>query len=202
MISNLYLASGNLNKIAEIQEMAALSGLDIQVLSPGDVGGMPDVTEDAGTFVGNARKKALALKALLPDDAWVLSDDSGICVDALGGDPGVESAYYAGPTATGGENLNKLIRELADVPDDRRGARYSAVFYLAGPSGESHVFEGRCHGRLLRVPRGSYGFAYDPIFVPDGHEFTFAEISREAKSILSHRGAAWKEFVNWVRSPK
>ena len=97
----LYLASGNAHKAAELQGLATAGGLNMEIVSARAVGGMPEVVEDTGTFVGNARKKALALRAKLPADAWALADDSGLCVDTLGGGPGVESAYFAGPQGDG-----------------------------------------------------------------------------------------------------
>ncbi|MEO7800017.1 MAG: non-canonical purine NTP pyrophosphatase, partial [Opitutaceae bacterium] len=113
----LFLASGNAHKVAEFQALAAATGLPVEIRSARSVGGMPPVDEDTGTFVGNARKKAQALRALLPPDAWVLADDSGVCVDALKGDPGVESAYYAGPQGDPAANLAKLVETMRDVPD-------------------------------------------------------------------------------------
>ena len=119
---------------------------------------MPHVVEDTGTFAGNARKKARALRERLPAGAWALADDSGLCVDALGGAPGVESAYYAGPQASGAENLAKLVAVMRDVPDVRRAAHFMCVLVLIGPGGEEHVFEGRCDGRLRREPLGGGRF--------------------------------------------
>jgi XTP/dITP diphosphohydrolase len=119
---NLYLASGNAHKAAEMNALALASGLPVTIISAKAVGGMPPVVEDAGTFVGNARKKARALQACVPAGAWVLADDSGLCVDALGGAPGVESAYYAGPEGDAAANLRKLVAVLASVPPAQRGA--------------------------------------------------------------------------------
>src|SRR5947209_1281025 len=120
----LYLASGNAHKAGELQTLADASGLAIEIISARAVGGMPPVAEDTGTFVGNARKKAQALRARLPPDAWALADDSGLKVDALGGAPGVESAYYAGPQGDGAANLAKLITALLEVPDELRQAHF------------------------------------------------------------------------------
>ena len=128
----LYLASGNAHKVQELQALADASGLALEILSAKSVGGMPEVIEDTGTFVGNARKKALALKAKLPADAWVLSDDSGICVEALGGGPGVESAYYAGAQGDSAANLWKLVEVMKPVPEGKRGAYFICVLVLVG----------------------------------------------------------------------
>src|SRR3954470_24532873 len=111
-----YLASGNAHKVAELQSLADASKMPIEIVSARAVGGMPAVVEDTGTFVGNARKKAEALRSKLPAGSWALADDSGVCVDALGGAPGVESAYYAGPQGDSAANLAKLVRVMRDVP--------------------------------------------------------------------------------------
>ena len=118
----LFLASSNAHKAAELQALADAGALAIEIGSARAVGGMPAVAEDTGTFVGNARKKAHALRAMLPADAWVLADDSGLCVAELGGGPGVESAYYAGPQGDAAANLAKLVATMGGVPDERRGA--------------------------------------------------------------------------------
>lgn len=196
---NITLASGNAHKVAEFQLLVQAAGLPIAITSAKSVGGMPAVVEDAGTFAGNARKKALALAARLPAGAWVLADDSGLCVDFLGGAPGVEAAYYAGPQGDGAANLAKLVSALQGVADDRSGAHFVCVLFLAGPDGQEHVFEGRCDGRLLRAPRGGAGFGYDPLFVPDGHTGSFAELGETVKNGLSHRARAWARLADWLR---
>ena len=193
------LASGNPHKAQELQALAAAAALDVTIVAAAAAGGMPRVHEDAGTFVGNARKKAAALRARLGPDAWVLADDSGLCVEALGGAPGVESAYFAGPAGDDAANLAKLRAVLRDVPDGRRGAYYVCVLLALGPGGAEQVFEGVCHGRLLREPRGAAGFGYDPLFVPVGRAETFAEMSEPEKNRLSHRGHAWTRFAEWLR---
>ena len=158
---------------------------------------MPAVVEDTGTFAGNARKKAAALRAVLPADTWVLADDSGLCVDALGGAPGVESAYYAGLQGNSAANLAKLVQTLRDVPEDRRGAHFNCVLVLIDGAGREQIFEGRCDGHLLYEPRGGAGFGYDPLFVPAGHEKSLAEIDEASKNQLSHRGRAWAGLCKW-----
>ena len=160
---------------------------------------MPAVVEDAGTFEGNARKKALALKPRVPADAWVLADDSGLCVDILDGAPGVESAYYAGSQGDGAANLSKLIATLRDVPDAQRDAHFRCVLLAIAPGGEEKSFEGRCAGRLLHVPRGGAGFGYDPLFVPDGYHESFSELGDAVKNVISHRARAWARLAEWVR---
>jgi len=170
----------------------------VEVVSAASVGGMPAVEEDAGTFLGNARKKAAALHGLLPADAWALADDSGLCVDALGGAPGVESAYYAGPQGDSAANLAKLVTAMRGVPDGRRGAEFVCVLVLLGPGGLEKSFEGHCLGRLIAEPRGRGGFGYDPLFVPEGGAGTLAEVPPEVKNRISHRGRAWAQCVGWL----
>jgi XTP/dITP diphosphohydrolase len=195
----LYLASGNAHKAAELQTLATAGGLNVEIVSARAVGGMPEVVEDTGTFVGNARKKALALRKKLSADAWAMADDSGLCVDALGGGPGVESAYYAGPQGDGAANLAKLVTVMRDVPEAARGAHFVCVLLLRGPGDAELVFEGKCAGQLQREPRGGAGFGYDPLFVPDGHTLSFAELGDAVKNGISHRARAWARLAEWLR---
>lgn len=198
-VFTFYLASGNAHKVAELQALAERDALPIRILSAREAGGMPAVEEDTGTFVGNARKKAQALRPQLPSDAWALADDSGLCVDALQGAPGVESAYYAGPQGDGAANLRKLVAVMRDVPEPQRRARFQCVLVALGPAGEERVFAGACEGSLLREPRGGAGFGYDPLFVPDGYEQSFAELGDQLKNTLSHRARAWAQLARWAR---
>lgn len=194
-----YLASGNAHKVGELQALATASGLPVKILSAREVGGMPPVEEDTGTFVGNARKKARALREKIPTEAWALADDSGVCVDELGGAPGVESAYYAGPQGDAAANLRKLVEVMQDVPEARRRARFYCVLVALGPGGEEKVFEGACEGRLLREPRGGAGFGYDPLFVPDGFEQSYAQLGEAVKNEISHRARAFGALARWAR---
>jgi XTP/dITP diphosphohydrolase len=194
----LHLASGNAHKVAEFQALARASGLDVTIVSAREAGGMPEVVEDSGTFSGNAAKKARALKSILPGETWVLADDSGLCVDALGGAPGVESAYYAGPSGDSAANLRKLVEVMRAVPQEKRGAYFTCVLVLMGPGGIEEVFEGKTPGSLLFSPRGGQGFGYDPLFVPTGSTLTFAEMSEPSKNAISHRGRAWRPLAEFL----
>ncbi len=196
----LHLASGNAHKAGEFAALAAASGLPVEIVAGGADGGMPPVVEDAGTFASNARKKARALRAVLPAGSWVLADDSGLCVAALDGHPGVESAYYAGPAADSAANLGKLVAAMRGVPADRRQAYFACVLVVIDPPGSEHAFEGRCEGTLRDTPSGRPGFGYDPLFVPAGHALTFAELPEQEKNVLSHRGRAWAQLAAWLRS--
>jgi XTP/dITP diphosphohydrolase len=170
----------------------------MKIVSAAEYGGMPEVEEDAGSFAGNAWKKASALRKRLPPAAWVLADDSGLCVDALAGAPGVDSAVYAGPQADDAANLAKLVAAMRGVPAERRSAHFLCILALLGPGGVFATFTGRCEGRLLAEPRGSGGFGYDPLFVPDGSDASFAELGDEVKNELSHRASAWDQFAAWL----
>ena len=197
---NLYLASGNAHKASEMNALALASGLALTIVSAKAVGGMPPVVEDTGTLTGNARKKALALKAILPANAWVLADDSGLCVEALGGAPGVESAYYAGPESDAAANLRKLVTVMASVPPAQRGAHFVCVLLVAGPDGKEAMFEGRCEGVLGVAPQGGTGFGYDPLFLPTGYTESFAQLGDAVKNELSHRGRAWTQLAAWLNT--
>lgn len=191
----IYLATGNAHKVAEFQRLADASGVAVELRRPAV---MPAVDEDTGTFLGNARKKGQALQALLPPGAWVLADDSGVCVDALDGAPGVESAYFAGPQGDAAANLRKLAEVMRGIPEGNRGAHFLCLLLLLGPRGEERVFEGRCEGTLRREPAGGNGFGYDPLFQPAGHDCTYAELDDAAKNKISHRGRAWLMLVKWL----
>jgi len=195
----LHLASGNAHKAAEFAALAAGAGLAVEIVPATAVGGMPAVVEDAATFCGNARKKARALRAALPAGAWVLADDSGLCVAELGGAPGVASAYYAGPQGNSTENLRKLIETMRGVPSERRQAYFACVLVVIDPEGREHEFEGRCEGALLDLPAGGAGFGYDPLFVPTGQSHSFAQLPAEVKNSLSHRGRAWQRLSAWLQ---
>ncbi len=192
----LLLASGNRNKLIELQ--ALLEPLGVRVLEPSEVGGLDEVEEDQPTFAGNAAKKAVA--AARASGKWSLADDSGLAVDHLGGAPGVHSARYAGGHGDATANNAKLLEALSGVPDEGRGARFVCVLALANPEGEIVAeIEGSCRGRILHAERGQGGFGYDPLFLftEPGSEVTgsaFAEIPLAEKSAVSHRGRALREL--------
>lgn len=198
--TRLHLASGNTHKVAELAAFAERDGLALEIVSAKALGGMPPVAEDTGTFLGNARKKARALHALAPAGGLVLADDSGVCVDHLGGGPGVESAYFAGPQGDSAANLRKLTEVMRGVPAERRGAKFYCLLFLIDEAGGEHVFEGECAGTLLDEPRGGAGFGYDPLFVPTGFSQSYAELGDEVKSRLSHRARAWAALADWWRA--
>lgn len=196
----LYLATSNLHKIDELKKMLSEAGLDLEVHTPEAVGGMPDVIEDQETFSGNALKKARALAALLPSDSVALADDSGICIDAFDGAPGVRSARYAGESASDEANLDKLIREMESIPDGERGGAFVCHLAAVLPGGGEIVFEGEIRGSILRDRKGANGFGYDPVFLPTGRKRTTAEMSQDEKAAISHRGIATRKFIAWLKA--
>jgi XTP/dITP diphosphohydrolase len=191
----LFLATGNAHKQAELRALLASARQAWTVAGAAALGGMPPVEENADTFAGNALRKARALRALAPADAWVLADDSGLEVEALDGAPGVRSARYAGPGADDAANNAKLLHELAAVPESRRGARFVCVLALLAPDGSERLFEGACAGRIGAAPAGAGGFGYDPLFIPEGYAQTFAELGAEVKNRLSHRARAREQLL-------
>jgi XTP/dITP diphosphohydrolase len=183
----LVLASANPDKAAEIQ---AILGTHVELRPrPSDV---PDVVEDGDTLLDNARLKARALAASTGEPA--VADDTGLEVDALGGDPGVRSARYAGEHASYADNVAKLLDALAGRGDRR--ARFRTVALVAFPDGREVVADGVVEGRIAGAPRGDGGFGYDPVFVPDdGDGRTFAEMDAAEKHALSHRGRAFRALA-------
>lgn len=177
-------ATGNAHKVREMGPILAPAG--VRLLGAQDVGGIPEVVEDGKTFRDNAVKKACEVAAAT--GRTVVADDSGLEVMALGGEPGVYSARYAGEGGNDGRNLRKLLAKLEGVTDRR--ARFVCAIAVATPAGLVGTAEGTVAGQIIHGPRGSGGFGYDPVFVPEGHTETFAELPAEAKNGMSHRGRA------------
>ncbi len=182
----LILATRNVHKIEELSAM--LSDLNVEILSFRDFPDLPEVVEDGETLEDNAVKKAMEVSQATGLPA--LADDTGLEVAALGGAPGVISARYAGEACSYDDNNRKLMSELESVPDEERKAAFRCVVALAVPSGEVATVEGRTDGVILREPRGDMGFGYDPIFLPNGHTLSYAEMSQDEKNTVSHRGRA------------
>ena len=194
----IVLATRNKKKIEEIKRITF--DLPITILSIDDYPNCPEVIEDKDTFEGNAVKKAVEVCSCTGKIA--LADDSGLEVDALGGAPGVFSARYAGGLAGGNDikNYEKLLRELANVPVEKRGAQFVCCMALAFPDGTVKTFFGYAKGRIGREPRGNIGFGYDPVFIPRDHKRTFAEMSGQEKDSLSHRGKALEKLAEFLHS--
>jgi XTP/dITP diphosphohydrolase len=202
--ARLVLATHNQGKLPELTRILSAARVPVELTGLRDFPGAPDVRETGATFAENALLKARAIAEFTGLPA--VSDDSGLCVDALNGMPGVLSARWSGGHGDDAGNLRLVLDQLADVPDDRRGAHFACSAALALPSGREHVSEGAVHGRLIREPRGANGFGYDPIFVPDLAELaeagldggpgsalgglTTGELEPGIKDRISHRGKA------------
>jgi XTP/dITP diphosphohydrolase len=184
----LVLATRNRGKLAELDRILAAGRVNVALVGLAEFPDAPDVRETGATFTENALLKARAMAAFtgLP----TVAEDSGLCVDALNGMPGVLSARWSGKHGDEAANNELVLAQLTDVPDNRRGAHFACAAALVLPGGREHVSEGTVYGRLIRAERGSNGFGYDPIFVPDSAELTTAELSPEAKDKISHRGRA------------
>ena len=184
--SKLLIATHNSGKLRELAEI--LGGAPFQLVSLSDVGIVTDVEETGLTFEENATLKAETYRDLsgLP----TLADDSGLEVDALGGDPGVRSARYAGENATDDDRIALLLRNLADTPADERTARFRCVIAIAVPGKRTRLFDGAIEGLIVDEPRGDNGFGYDPVFLVAREGLTMAELSSEKKNALSHRAIA------------
>jgi XTP/dITP diphosphohydrolase len=194
--ARLVLATFNPHKLAELSRIldgAGGPGAGVSLTSLAEFPGAPDVAETGATFEENALLKARAIAAFTGLPA--VADDSGICADALNGMPGVLSARWSGRHGDDQANLDLLLAQLADVPDERRGAEFRCAAALVQPGGAESVAEGVLRGTLIRARRGTGGFGYDPIFVPDGGTQTTAEMSPAEKDAISHRGRAFRALL-------
>ena len=193
----LVLASRNRKKIKELETFLSEISSDITVLSLDDIGFHDEIVEDGATFAENSR-----IKARVPARLGYIgvADDSGLEVDALGGEPGVYSARYSGEGATDEKNNKKLLAALAGVPDEKRTARFRTVVTCIFPDGDEIQAEGVCEGRILESPRGQDGFGYDPLFWYEPLGKTFAELTPDEKNAVSHRGRAMREFAAKLRA--
>jgi XTP/dITP diphosphohydrolase len=192
--TTLVLATRNPNKVLELRRILAEAGLDgVEIRGLDAFPGVPEVPETGLTFAENAALKAAAVTEATGLPA--VADDSGLCVDVLGGAPGVFSARWSGGHGDDRANLELLLAQLHDVADLHRGAHFACAAVATLPGGRELVAEGRLVGALTRQPRGSNGFGYDPIFVPEGETRTTAEISPTEKDAISHRGRAFRALA-------
>ncbi len=192
---DLVLATKNAGKLAEVRQI--MSGAGVRILG-GDEIDFPEVEETGTTFDENALTKATAVSDYTGLAA--LADDSGLVVDALCGAPGVFSSRYAGEPANDEANIAKLLSELSGVPVAERLARFLCVAVFVTPGGEAIAAGGACEGRIANEPRGSGGFGYDPVFIPEGYEQTMAELDAETKNRISHRGKAFRALRQQLRA--
>lgn len=189
----LFLASGNPHKISELQEVLHPLGIDLK--STQDIADPGDVVEDQPDLEGNALKKARHWYEKTGLSS--LADDTGLEVDALNGEPGVFSARYAGKSASYEQNTQKLLYELDGR--ENRTAQFRTVIAYIDQSGREHFFEGVCRGNIIMEKRGEKGFGYDPVFVPEGYDQTFAELNSEEKNKISHRGKAVQSLIEFLK---
>ena len=192
----LLIATTNPGKIAELTEI--FSGLVPRLRSLSEFAATPEAEETGTTFEQNAVIKALHYSS--HTGLWALADDSGLEVEALGGAPGVFSARYGGGSASYPERMARLLAEIAQTGDEARRARFVCVIALAAPGDENiQTFTGECRGSIAHAPRGTGGFGYDPVFIPDGHAATFGELPAAAKQNLSHRARAAAKARDHIR---
>jgi XTP/dITP diphosphohydrolase len=193
-MTTLVLATRNAHKVEELS--ALLEGLPVRLLSFRDYDDMPDVVEDGATLTENAVKKALEVARFtgLPS----LADDTGLEVDALGGAPGVRSARYAGEESDWAANNRKLLSELSGLHGRERTAAFRCVVALALPDGDVSTVVGTTTGTILEEASGEGGFGYDPLFLPDGHSRTYAEMTAAEKNAVSHRGKAIRDAIGMI----
>ena len=186
----LIIATRNKGKFKEIKDI--LEPINFELKSLADFKDMPEVKEDRNTFKENAIKKAKEVSRLT--GILSISDDSGLEVEALGGKPGVYSSRFSGPKATDEKNIKKLIHLLKDVPEEKRAARFVCQAVLADKDKILATTNGICKGKIILKPRGNYGFGYDPLFVPEGYDKTFAELGPKVKNKISHRLKAFRKM--------
>lgn len=186
MSHKLLLATNNRGKVNEYRSL--LSDLPVELVTPVELGITTEVEETGENLAENARLKAAILAA--ESQLLALADDSGLEVDALGGEPGVLSARYAGENASDEDRVNYLLAKLEDVPEDKRSARFRCVIAIATPGGEVDLCSGECRGFITFEPRGEKGFGYDPVFYFPELDKTMAELPPEIKNRVSHRGQA------------
>jgi len=215
LMPQVLIATSNAGKLRDLAGAAAPFGVTIQSIP--SVHLLPDVVEDGLTFEANARKKAVEYSLRVPGEL-VLADDSGLEVDALGGEPGVHSARYAAledlprdgrprpsdqadtSNSSDADNNARLLRELADVPQNKRTARFVCILAAARDGEVLGVFSGKAEGRIQSTPSGTHGFGYDPLFFHPPLNKTLAEVTAEEKALVSHRGEAFRKFLDWHQS--
>lgn len=196
VVKELVVATKNPGKLREIQSL--LSRFQLKILSLQDFSQIPPPLEDGMTFAENAAKKAMEVAR--KTNRLALADDSGLVVDALQGRPGVFSARYAGERATDEQRCQKLLSEMANIPEERRQAAFVCAMALASPEGKLQTVEAKCHGRITFSPQGRGGFGYDPIFLVPQFSRTMAELNPEVKNHISHRGQALKRIRRFLPS--
>lgn len=193
MTSIVVLATRNQHKVDELTRILADVGLDVELVGTEQFPDLPEVAETGSSFAANALLKARDVAQRTGHIA--IADDSGLCVDALNGMPGIFSARWAGQHGDDQANLALVLAQLADVPDERRSAAFHCAAAVVTPDGDERVVEGTLEGNIIRESRGSNGFGYDPIFTPRGYVLTTAELTPAEKDAISHRGQAFRSLA-------
>ncbi|MBK9741231.1 MAG: RdgB/HAM1 family non-canonical purine NTP pyrophosphatase [Actinobacteria bacterium] len=188
MPPQVVLASKNRHKLQELHRILESHGLDVELLGADAFPDLPDIAETESSFAGNALLKAREIARITGLPA--IADDSGLCINALNGMPGIFSARWSGNHGDDAGNVALVLAQIDDVPDARRGAAFHCAAAIALPDGTERVVEGTVEGAIIREPRGTGGFGYDPIFIPLGKSRTLAEIPASEKDAISHRGRA------------
>lgn len=196
------IATSNAHKISEFREMFANAKLDCDVFGAGELSGFEPPEEDGKTFSENALIKVRAAAKIAPKGCFIMADDSGLCVDFLGGEPGVMSARYAGVKGDGADAANnkKLLKNLEGVPMPDRTARFVCAIALECPNGIEKVFTGKIEGVIDKSERGERGFGYDPLFLLPERRKTTAELTEREKNSISHRGKAFSQTAEFIKS--
>ncbi|MBN2528602.1 MAG: XTP/dITP diphosphatase [Deltaproteobacteria bacterium] len=195
-MKRLIVATSNRGKTREINNIVAELGFEVSSLL--DVAIPPEIIEDGDTFEANAIKKARIVSDAF--DCASLADDSGLVVDALDGAPGVFSARYGGEGLSDTQRYERLLEALKDVPEHERTARFQCALAFITPGEPVQLFNGTVEGRIAFAPRGTKGFGYDPVFLPEGQHISMAELDSDKKQQISHRGRALQQFAKWVSS--
>lgn len=189
----LIIATGNKDKVREIDEI--LEGTGFKAISMKEAGYDPEIIEDADSFRGNAMIKAQAVHAVCESDDYVMADDSGLCIDALDGAPGIYSSRFCGENSTYEDKFRKIFEMLKDVPEERRTAHFTCAIAVIRPDGSSFTVEEKVEGVLHEMPAGENGFGYDPIFFVPEYNMTTAQMEPALKNSISHRGKALRAMV-------
>lgn len=190
----ILIATNNKHKIIEIKEI--INNDEIELVTLSDLNINIDVEEDKDTLEGNALKKAEEMYRLAKIPT--IADDTGLFVNSLNGEPGVFSSRYAGENATYDDNCVKLLNTMKDIPDENRSAYFKTVVCIYESENKYRFFEGICSGTITKKKHGEKGFGYDPIFIPDGFDKTYAEMSEKEKNSISHRGRAFVKAANYI----
>lgn len=193
MTTTVILATRNQHKVNELRRILATVGLDVELVGTDQFPDLPEVAETGSSFAANALLKARDVSQRTGHVA--IADDSGLCVDALNGMPGIFSARWSGRHGDDRANLELVLAQVEDVPEVRRGAAFHCAAAVVTPAGDERVVEGVLEGSLIREPRGSNGFGYDPIFTPRGYVLTTAELTPQEKDAISHRGQAFRALA-------